>query len=156
MPLFILFSILSHNFSSHWNFCRILSISEYSNQWYQFYGILMNCFYFTIKYNYMGLYYLGFPGSTSGKEPAWQCRRQKRRKFNSWRRKWQPIPIFLPGESHGQRSLVVTVHKVAKSRTQLKWLNTATYLSRNRFMRNMFSFSLPRQIFMKLRKKWRK
>ena len=23
-----------------------------------------------------------------------------------WRRKWQPTPIFLPGESHGQRSLV--------------------------------------------------
>ena len=24
----------------------------------------------------------------------------------SWRRKWQPTPIFLPRESHGQRSLV--------------------------------------------------
>ena len=23
-----------------------------------------------------------------------------------WRRKWQPIPVFLPGESQGQRSLV--------------------------------------------------
>ena len=23
-----------------------------------------------------------------------------------WRRAWQPTPIFLPGESHGQRSLV--------------------------------------------------
>ena len=23
-----------------------------------------------------------------------------------WRRKWQPIPVFLPGESHGQRKLV--------------------------------------------------
>ena len=22
-----------------------------------------------------------------------------------WRRKWQPTPIFLPGKSHGQRSL---------------------------------------------------
>ena len=22
-----------------------------------------------------------------------------------WRRKWQPTPAFLPGESHGQRSL---------------------------------------------------
>ena len=22
-----------------------------------------------------------------------------------WRRKWQPVPVFLPGESHGQRSL---------------------------------------------------
>ena len=24
----------------------------------------------------------------------------------SWRREWQPVPVFLPGESHGQRSLV--------------------------------------------------
>ena len=23
-----------------------------------------------------------------------------------WRRKWQPTPVFLPGESHGQRSVV--------------------------------------------------
>ena len=23
-----------------------------------------------------------------------------------WRRKWQPSPVFVPGESHGQRSLV--------------------------------------------------
>ena len=22
-----------------------------------------------------------------------------------WRRKWQPMPVFLPGKSHGQRSL---------------------------------------------------
>ena len=30
-----------------------------------------------------------------------------------WRRKWQPTPVFLPGKSHGQRSLV-TVQWVAK------------------------------------------
>ena len=23
-----------------------------------------------------------------------------------WRKKWQPTPVFLPGESHGQRSLM--------------------------------------------------
>ena len=26
--------------------------------------------------------------------------------FYPWRRKWQFTPVFLPGESHGQRSLV--------------------------------------------------
>ena len=26
--------------------------------------------------------------------------------FMRWRRKWQPTPVFLPGESHGRRSLV--------------------------------------------------
>ena len=54
----------------------------------------------------------GFPGGTSGKEPACQCRRHTRFRFNSWvrkipwRRAWQCTSVFLPGESHGQRSLV--------------------------------------------------
>ena len=26
--------------------------------------------------------------------------------FTHWRRKWQPTPVFLPGESQGLRSLV--------------------------------------------------
>ena len=38
-----------------------------------------------------------------------------------WRRAWQPTPVFLPGESLGQRSLVV--HRVAKSQTRLKRLH---------------------------------
>ena len=29
-----------------------------------------------------------------------------RRKMEAQRRKWQPSPVFLPGKSHGQRSLV--------------------------------------------------
>ena len=36
-----------------------------------------------------------------------------------WSRKWQPPPVFLPGESHGQRSLKVHFCGVAKSQTQL-------------------------------------
>ena len=35
-----------------------------------------------------------------------------------WRRKWQPTPVFLPGESHGQRSWWASVLRVAKSQTQ--------------------------------------
>ena len=26
--------------------------------------------------------------------------------FTHWRRKWQPTPVFVPGESHGRSSLV--------------------------------------------------
>ena len=36
-----------------------------------------------------------------------------------WRRKWHPTPVFLPGESHGQRNLGGSVHGVAKSRIRL-------------------------------------
>ena len=52
------------------------------------------------------------PRSFSGKEPVCHCRRHERRGFNPWvrkiprRRAWQPPPVFLPGESHGQRSPV--------------------------------------------------
>ena len=34
---------------------------------------------------------------------------------NTWRKAWQPTPVSLPGESHGQRSLAAIVHRVAKS-----------------------------------------
>ena len=34
----------------------------------------------------------------------------------SWRRKWQPTPVFLPGKSHGRRNLVgYSFHGVAES-----------------------------------------
>ena len=52
------------------------------------------------------------PGGASGKEPACQCKRDKRWGFDPrvgkipWRRAWQPTPVFFAGESHGQRSLV--------------------------------------------------
>ena len=41
----------------------------------------------------------------------------------SWRRKWKPIAVFLPGESHGQRSLQAAVHRAAWSWTRLKQLS---------------------------------
>ena len=48
----------------------------------------------------------------SGKESACHCRRRRRCGFDPWvrkipwRRKCQPTLVFLPEESHGQRSLV--------------------------------------------------
>ena len=64
---------------------------------------------------------MGFPGGASGKEPTCQCRRQKRHGFSAWvgkipwRKTWQPTPVFLPGKSHGRRSLWAEVHGVAKT-----------------------------------------
>ena len=61
--------------------------------------------------NCLNLIILGFPGGSSGKEPACQCGRHKRHTFDPvvgkipWWRKWQPTPVLLPGESQGQRSL---------------------------------------------------
>ena len=40
-----------------------------------------------------------------------------------WRRKWQPTPVFLPGESQGRRSLV-GCH--LWGRTRLKWRSSSS------------------------------
>ena len=61
--------------------------------------------------NYGRTQTVGFPGSSSGKELSCQRRRCKRIGFDPWVRKipwirqWQFTPVFLPGESHRQRSL---------------------------------------------------
>ena len=63
--------------------------------------------------NYCPLYTLcpDFCGGSDSKESTCQCRRHRRRRFDpwvgkiAWRREWQPTPVFLPGESHGQKSL---------------------------------------------------
>ena len=75
---------------------------------------------------------------SSGKEPACQCRRHKTCWFNSWvgkipwRWAWEFTPIFLPAESHGQRSLAGYIAQgVAKSWTWLKWLSMHTHVLHN-------------------------
>ena len=51
-----------------------------------------------------------FPGGSMVKklpamqEPQEMCVQLLVRKI-PWRRPWKPAPVFLPGESHGQRSL---------------------------------------------------
>ena len=51
----------------------------------------------------------GFPGGTKNREPSCQCRIHgfdPRVGKIPWRSAWQSTPVFLPGESHEQRSLV--------------------------------------------------
>ena len=46
-----------------------------------------------------------------------------------WRRKWQPTPVFLPGEFHGQKSLAGDSSRDCKSRTQLGTIFLSSVLS---------------------------
>ena len=66
---------------------------------------------------------LGFPAGASGKEPACQCRRHKRLRFNPgirkvlWRRARQPTSLFLPRESHVRGVWWAAIHWVTESDT---------------------------------------
>ena len=68
--------------------------------------------------------WLGFPGNSDGKE-FFQERRRPR--FDPWvgkipwRREWQPTPVFLPGEFHGERSLAGCSSDATEQLTLLAW-----------------------------------
>ena len=43
-----------------------------------------------------------------------------------WSWKWQPTPVFLPGESQGRGAWWAAVYGVAQSRTRLKRLSSSS------------------------------
>ena len=47
--------------------------------------------------------------------------------FMHWRRKWQPTPVFLPGESQGRWNRWAAIYGVAQSRTRLKRLSSSRW-----------------------------
>ena len=64
---------------------------------------------------------------------AFQCRICKRCRFNSWvqnvlwRRKRQPTPVFLPGNSHGQKSLAGYIQPMELQRVWHDWAHTHSH-----------------------------
>ena len=49
--------------------------------------------------------------------------------FMHWRRKWQPTPVLLLGESQGRRAWWAAIYGVAQSRTRLKRLSSSSSMS---------------------------
>ena len=47
--------------------------------------------------------------------------------FMHWRRKWRPTPVFLPGESHEQRSLVIYNPQGRKESNTTEYTHTHTH-----------------------------
>ena len=70
----------------------------------------------------------------SGEESACQsrsCGFDPRNGKIPWRRAWQPTPVFLPGESHGQRSLVGYSPWGCKQSDTTQWLNKYKTVAKN-------------------------
>ena len=84
-------------------------------------SMIKNQFVIADKYNHLCLIYMkftlimGFPGSASGKEFAYQCRICKRHASNTWVGKTPGVrnglPVFLLGKFHEQ----ATVHGASES-----------------------------------------
>ena len=97
------------------------------------------------------MYYKGFPHGLDSKKTCQQCRRHRVNPWVGkipWRRKWQPIPVFLPGESHGQSSLVgyrvkykrIVLFCQAKGYTAGSCLKNLCVPMLDDFMRSLFFF----------------
>ena len=83
----------------------------------------------------------GFPGAQTVENPPVV----KRPGFDPWRRGWLPTPVFLPAESHGQRSLesyrpwgckeLDTTEQLTRTHTHMDrgaWSDTTELLTRTR------------------------
>ena len=90
---------------------------------------------------------LELPWWYSGKESACQCRRRKRCRFHPWVRKmpwekkWQPDTVFLPGKSHGQRSLADRSQWGCKELNTTKQRSTHITHSMNNIMFSIIQFT---------------
>ena len=73
---------------------------------------------------------LGFSGGASGKKPTCQCRRHKRHRFSpwvgmiSWKRTWQPTPVFFLENPMDRRTWQSMVHS-GSQRVRHNWNNLA-------------------------------
>ena len=102
-----------------------------------------------------------FPRGSSGKETACQRRRCKRCGSNPWvgktpwRRAWQPAPVFLPGESQGQRSLAGyspwghresdTTEATLHAHTMVKWWQNSVYFEHWHYLNVEQLFKIPKE-----------
>ena len=122
---------VGHNWSNFAHTHAYIYKHEYRNIYYMC-GIYFTYLYFIYLYNFVYLSYVFLlythilrasslrmqyfvelsPLAVLPRCLRWsRCPQHRRPGFNPWvgkipwRRKWQPTPVFLPGESHGQRSL---------------------------------------------------
>ena len=87
--------------------------------------------FFTSKVTWEALIYYGLPWWLGWWRICLQCRTPK---FDPWvgkipwRREWLPTPVFLPGESYGQRSLAGYSSRVCKDSIMTEWLILSIYI----------------------------
>ena len=109
--------------------------------WWLIEGLLFHCLgeQWTVYkiFNWVKPTYSGLPWWLRWWSICLQCRRSGFdpwvRKI-PWRREQQPTPVFLPGESHGQRSLVGCRPWGWRESDITEWLTHATYSAKVLFI----------------------
>ena len=84
--------------------------------------------WFLFYYSHL-VYYIWFPSGSDDKESAYNSGDSGSFPGSgrcSWRREWPPTPVFLPGESHGQRTLMGYSPWGCKESDTTEW-KTPTY-----------------------------
>ena len=79
--------------------------------------------------NWLNKYSTPFPGDSVVKNPPANELDPWAGKI-PWKRKWQPTPIFWPGKSHGQRSLVGYSTWGHKELDTIYWLTTHMHIGK--------------------------
>ena len=105
-------------------------------------------FFFFFSFSYIGL--VGFPDGSEVKNPPtmWEIWIRSLSWEDPWRRKWQPTPVFLPGEFHGYRSLVGPSPWCRRVRHNWVTKHIHTYRSCTYFLRFISKhFFLPSFLF---------
>ena len=96
--------------------------------------VLFKVIFISVNKSIITVHQWGFPDGASGKEPTCQWRRQEIQVQSlSWEDPLEEdtatTPVFLTGESHGQRSLVGYGPQVPKELDMTEWQSTAQHSS---------------------------
>ena len=96
---------------------------------------------------------LELPWWLSGKESACKCRRPRFDPWAGkipWRRDWLPTPVFLPGETHGQRSLAGYIQFTGLQRVGCDWVTNTFPLLPTALPPQLLIESLSRALFLEV------
>ena len=98
---------------------------------------------------------MGFPSGSAGKNPAAMQEMHSWVGKITWKRAWQPILLFLLGESHGQRSLA-GLKSMESHRIRHDWSDLActyTHVWRHTHLGNLYKH-LRYSLLQALRLRW--
>ena len=109
LPYSLCPGLLTNN--KYFQFSPAFSLDSHTSKWYPWtlYNWVHDVIFYTSNFFCSMLCRWDFLGGSDGKASAYNVGDPGSIPGSgkiSWRRKWQPTPVFLPGKSHGWKSLI--------------------------------------------------